>query len=85
MAAAARAHRADKVPLYVRVRRYQEWLEHALTGLGFESWVQQAVMVRHIAAGIRHAAFAPLPHALDAKPASAGRISESVMDLPKQE
>ncbi len=85
MAAAARANRAAKVPVYVRVRRYQEWLENALTGLGFESWTQQAVMVRHIAAGIRHAAFAPLTHALDAKPASAGRVTESIMDLPKQE
>ncbi|MFN8372302.1 MAG: hypothetical protein U0694_05420 [Anaerolineae bacterium] len=85
VAAAARANRADKVPVYVRVRRYQEWLENALTGLGFESWTQQAVMVRHIAAGIRHPAFAPLTHALDVKPASAGRVTESVMDLTQQE
>ena len=36
-AAAARANRAEKVPVYIRIRRYQDWLEDALTGLGFES------------------------------------------------
>jgi hypothetical protein len=85
VAAAARANRAEKVPVYIRVRRYQEWLVNALTGLGFESWKQQAVMVRHIAAGIRHPAFPSLSHALEGKPATTGRVTESVMELPQQE
>ncbi len=49
------ASRAERAPVYVSVRRYQDWLESALEEMGFEVVGQQAVMVRHIAAGIRHA------------------------------
>jgi hypothetical protein len=52
--------RADRLPVYVCVRRYQDWLEDGLVELGFKPWTQQAVMVRHIAAGVRHASFAPI-------------------------
>jgi hypothetical protein len=65
------AARAERVPIYVCVRRYQDWLESALQELGFEPCGQQAVMVRHIAAGIRQPAFAPLAQALDAIPSAA--------------
>jgi hypothetical protein len=54
--------RASKVPVYVRVRRYQDWLDSVLADLGFELHARQAVMVKHIAAGVRSAAFAPLHH-----------------------
>lgn len=71
------ASRAEKVPIYVCVRRYQDWLESALQELGFERCGQHAVMVRHIAAGIRQPAFAPLAQALDAipSPVHAPRVS----------
>ncbi len=63
---ARRSH--ERVPVYVSVRRYQDWLEDALVDLGFEPWTRQAVMVRHITAGVRQAAFAPLAKRLEAVP-----------------
>jgi len=60
------ANRATKVPVHVCVRRYQDWLESALLDLGFETLSQQAVMVRHITAGIRHADFEPLRQSTEA-------------------
>ena len=51
---------AGKRPLTVRVRRHQGWFGSALEDIGFERVAQQAVMVRHIAAGIHSPAFAPL-------------------------
>jgi hypothetical protein len=65
----AQSSRADRLPVYVCVRRYQDWLTESLKSMGFEAWTQQAVMVRHIAAGIRQASFAPLVQKqLDAVP-----------------
>jgi hypothetical protein len=66
--AVASMKRASKVPLYICVRRYQDWLEEALVELGFDTCARQAFMVRHIAAGVRHAAFEPLAKKLDAIP-----------------
>lgn len=60
--------RAARVPVYVRVRRYQDWLDDALNQLGFELRARQAVMVKHIAAGVRTAAFTPLSHPLEKVP-----------------
>jgi len=57
-AAVARIDRSAKVPVYVCVRSYQDWLNHRLADLGFEEWIEQAVMVKQIAAGIRHPGFA---------------------------
>jgi len=85
--ALARVHatgRSAKVPVYVRVSRYQNWLEPMLDELDFELWAQQAVMVRHIAAGIRMNAFAPLERKLDAIPRPvrppASRVREAVLE-----
>ncbi len=64
----ARVGRADRLPVYICVRRYQDWLEDALTELGFAPCQPQALMVRHIAAGVRQAAFAPLEHSLEVMP-----------------
>lgn len=58
----------DRVPIYICIRRYQDWLEETLIDLGFEPGRQQAVMVRHIAVAVRHATFAPVRHALEAVP-----------------
>ena len=60
LAVVARVARAERTPVFVCVRRYQDWLGDSLRELGFEALTQQAVLVRHIAAGVRTAAFAPL-------------------------
>lgn len=59
-AAVAQTQRATRVPVYVCVRRYQNWVSHALQRIQFTRWVLQAVMVKHLAAGVRHAGFAPV-------------------------
>lgn len=64
----ARLGRAERQPVYVCVRRYQDWLEDALTELGFTPSQPQALMVRHIAAGVRQAQFAPLEHSFEVIP-----------------
>jgi hypothetical protein len=68
--AIAQVARSSKVPVYVRVRRNQDWLDAALVDLGFAIAARQAVMVKHITAGVRSAEFAPLPHRLKAVPSS---------------
>lgn len=66
--AVARSSHANRLPVYVCMRRYQDWLGETLIELGFERWAEQAVMVKHITAGIRQASFAPLAHRLEAVP-----------------
>ncbi|MBL8117839.1 MAG: hypothetical protein J0L63_08585 [Anaerolineae bacterium] len=70
-AAIQKVEHSTKLPVYVRVRRYQDWLDDALVELGFEICARQAVMVKHIAAGVRAASFAPLHHKLEAVPSPA--------------
>lgn len=55
--AVAQASRAPRVPVYVSVRSYQEWLSTTLERIHFEPWIEQAIMVKSIAAGIRHPGF----------------------------
>ncbi len=88
--AIARANRADKLPVYVCMRRYQDWLGEALIELGFNRWADQAVMVRHITAGIRQASFAPLARTLEAIPSPirppTSQVTEPVIEInPHQE
>lgn len=52
--------RAGKLPVYLCVRRYQDWLSEALEGLHFTLQSQQAVMVKHIAAWVRQTRFQSL-------------------------
>lgn len=59
-AAIRRIPRTSRVPVFVCVRRYQDWILEALAEMRFEPQAQQAVMVKHIAAGVRHPSFAPL-------------------------
>jgi len=40
--------RAEKLPIYVCVRRYHEWLQGTLTSLDFQPGVRQALMVKHL-------------------------------------
>lgn len=82
-----RAAPSHKLPIYVRVRRYQDWLDDVLVDLGFELCARQAVMVKHIAAGIRSAAaaYTPLREVLEsvpspAKPPTSG-IDRSIQDF----
>ncbi|QPC84210.1 hypothetical protein G4Y79_07510 [Phototrophicus methaneseepsis] len=67
----AQTSRARRVPVYVCVRSYQEWLSETLLNIEFEPWIEQAVMVKHIAAGVRHPGFrrVSLTHTEVAKPA----------------
>lgn len=87
--AVARCSQSGRVPVYVCMRRYQDWLEESLIELGFERCAEQAVMVRHIAAGIRQTSFAPLSHALEAAPSPAhpptSQLTEPVVDITHNE
>lgn len=49
--------RSRKLPVYVCVRGYQGWLENAMRDLDFAPWLEQAVMVKHLTAGVRQASF----------------------------
>ena len=57
-AALLKIERCRKLPVYVGVRGYQGWLENAMLDLGFNPWLEQAVMVKHLTAGVRQTSFA---------------------------
>ena len=57
-AALQKIERCRKLPVYISVRGYQGWLENAMLDLGFKPWLEQAVMVKHLTAGIRQTSFA---------------------------
>ena len=48
-------------PVYVCVRSYQSWMSRPLERLWFESAVDQAVMVKRLAIGVRSQVASPLP------------------------
>lgn len=78
--------RAGKVPVYISVRRYQDWSTDALLELGFDLHMQQAVMVKHMSAGVRHAQFAPLYAQFEdatrpVRPPNSGYVPEAVLDV----
>lgn len=73
--------KAEKLPVYVCVRRYQDWLEDGLSDLGFQPISEQAVMVRHIAAGVRHAVFAPIARTLEVIPGTMRPPTSRVGDV----
>lgn len=56
--------RANTLPVYICVPRYQEWITRPLEDLGFEPGPRQAVMVKHIAARVRQAKFKPVPRGI---------------------
>ncbi len=62
--ALSRIPRADRLPVYFCMRRYQDWLRGSLSALGFDAWASQALMVRHTACRIEQAVFKPA-HALE--------------------
>ena len=55
--ALAQIERCRRLPIYICVRGYQGWLENAMRDLGFAPWLEQAVMVKHLTAGIRQTTF----------------------------
>lgn len=59
-AAIRQMQNAHRRPVYVCVRRHQDWINGALEAMRFEQGPRQAVMVKHITAGVRHATFKPV-------------------------
>ncbi len=57
-AALSKIERCRRLPVYISVRGYQGWLENAMLDLGFRPWLEQAIMVKHLTAGVRQASFA---------------------------
>ena len=53
--------RAAEVPVYVYVRAYQDWLRSVLEQIAFETWAEQALMVRYTAVRVGRVQTAPLP------------------------
>lgn len=80
-AVVARARSAERGALFLGLRRYQEWLDTALVALGFVPAKEQAVMVRHIAAGVRHAQFALNPAIIEGLPRAMRPPSRSTLRL----
>jgi hypothetical protein len=79
--------RSEHVPVYVCVRRFQDWLSESLREIDFELCSQQALMVRHIAAGVRQAAAPKLAYnmraVLPAAPVpspSSGHVANTTFD-----
>jgi hypothetical protein len=60
--------RTSKAPVFVCVYRHQDWITGTLHQLGFERGRGQAIMVRHITAGVRQATFTPVEHGLPVTP-----------------
>jgi len=50
----AQIPRAERLPLYVSVRRYQSWLTRPLAALNFTVRQSQALLVKHTTARIEH-------------------------------
>jgi len=51
--------RADQLPIYICVSRFLDWMQTTLDEMHFLPGPRQAVMVKHITAGVRQASFKP--------------------------
>lgn len=71
--ALAMGQQKSSQPIYVCVRRYQEWIATCLEALGLEPGPRQAVMVKHIAAGVKHPQFKTIPQGLRAVATGGGK------------
>jgi len=69
----------------VRVRRYQGWMNAPLENMGYSLVAKQAVMVRHIGAGVHSPGFAPLSKKLaaGATPRRTDKVTEVCFDAGK--
>jgi len=52
--------RADRLPVFICVTRFLDWMQSTLEELHFLPGPRQAVMVKHITAGVRQASFKPI-------------------------
>ncbi|MEM6528217.1 MAG: hypothetical protein AAF653_07970 [Chloroflexota bacterium] len=70
-------------PLTVRVTRHHGWLGSSLEAIGFEIATEQAVMVRHIAAGVHSPGFANLEvkYATQAAKRQTGELPEMCINI----
>lgn len=89
-AALRRAARSGNVPVYVCVRRHNTWITSTLEYIDFEPGPRQAVMVRHITAGIRQTHFRTVENAMPSqvpkpptKPLSHNRIVSQRLNRSK--
>jgi len=57
----SRLPHAERIPVYIPIRRYQEWLQGTLDWASFTPWSNQAVMVKHTVARVEHLAFKSIP------------------------
>ena len=64
--AIARIHSTHRLPVYLCLRRHQEWLKSTLEDIFFEPGPRQAVMVKHTTARVRQTSFAKVRHGLRA-------------------
>lgn len=67
-------------PIFVRVRRYQDWLDNVLDDLGFTMVTQQALLIKHIAAGVRTTAFTPLHQKFEGIPSQVKPPTPGITD-----
>jgi hypothetical protein len=61
VAALAHLPRSALLPVYVYARAYQDWLRGVLERVEFESWMQQALMVKHTLVRVERLEFATMP------------------------
>ncbi|MEL6149400.1 MAG: hypothetical protein AAFR56_07230 [Chloroflexota bacterium] len=81
--ASAASQLAGQRLVTVRVTRHQGWLGSSLEAIGFGCAAEQAVMVRHIAAGVHSPGFANLEekYAAQAAKRQTGELPEMCADL----
>lgn len=78
VAAAVQIPRINKRLLTVCIQRHQGWLGNSLYKMGFLQGAKQAVMVKHIAAGVHSPEFAPLKTKL-----AAGNVPHKTERIPE--
>jgi hypothetical protein len=74
--------KSDELAVFAPVRRYQDWIATPLEALQFEPGPRQAVMVRHLTAGVRRPAFSTATQEIQAIPA--GKTKPPTMPLVRQ-
>ena len=73
---------SSNTPITFCVRRFQDWMSTPMERLGLTPGPQQALMVKHIAAGVRQAQFEALTEKLsrvNARPSTTKRINTILM------
>ncbi len=86
LAVAAQIHRAGRRSFTLRVARHQGWLMTPFEEIGFKRAAEQAVMVRHIAAGVHSPGFTSLQqkYAAQSVKRQTGELPELCIDIAPQ-